>query len=1224
MHVHYTSWRYQTSMNGRWRACALAASLFTLAAQAAGLPNRITTSDGAEMVLIPAGPFLMGSQNGAPEESPPHGRHLSAFYIDCTEVTVAQYTAFLAATANAPPPGCTSNPPPSIRDLPITNIQWTDAMRYALWAGKRLPTEAEWEKAARGSDGRRYPWGEVDATEHRNLDTGKLRPVGSYPQGRSPYGCLDMSGNAWEWTADWFTAYPGAMSPSAHFGKHYKVIRGGAGEYLYATANSGTASQRARLVPYGAHDFVGFRCVKDPPDQPAPYNPDEFLREVEATIARKLPPPRPLACEQEFAARNNEGSVPVDISGAPGQVGLVTMGFPLPRGRLHDLGRMAVLGADGRARPHAAEPLALWPDGSPRWVLLRFPGRSGETVKVHMEYPRSAHVAPLPSLTLHTNDGAILIDAGPICIELDQQTPIRAVRKGDQNLCGALQASLTLLENGRPLSLRAGAADHFKIESVSALHADLRWCGKFMEAEGRAGPMTYDLRLRAEAGSSQVRFWLTVLHNAARQQPWEELKPQVALADWQVAFSLCQPANQWTVGCDGSAMALTNISCVALNQLDDLQFCLAADGRQLAKGTRASGWLTADSPQGSVTLGIRHFWQNHPIGLLGDRRVIGARFWTCAAPFTWEGGLGKTHEFVLDFARCSPAAPALSPLLGIVSPAWACGTEAAGALLPRTVEALQQLGYWEGWREESMYRWVNAMPTGLRDFGDAYMGGPHKGKNAYSNLEYDVPWNFLQQFLRTAKRWYFDAAGPMVRHQADVDTENVSGFAWKHSPLHTTTQAEFGHVFLRGMLLHHLLTGDPRDREIAERLGDWIVESLERGQGVGNERQIGWSLWALAALHETTGKCRYLESARALCDRLAGQQSPNGKFNLRWDNRIAFFNGIALNGMLAVNELAPDSTVEQAMLRLANRTFGMYPEYACRTLNGFCWAFEKSRDPRFLNQIELTWLASLDYLMSRNCTTAETHAWRFPAFALRYSLFPTRLDATTPVLNADHWRAFRFKAPSVTLYVRPQDRSPRSVVLIREGLASGSVRLFDARGDLVKRLELNDTGRLIEGGSVQLPNRRSWSRLLLVSSDASAWQVQHDQSTAIVVADPRGQMLPFLLPRAVGAASPGAAELVMRFEARGEGFHSATLFDPRGVPVRRVQRFIDIHDPGRYELELKAPVAGSPVGWSLELNDVTVVSFTGWLPWWAADPGDWFNPEWDGSALEAPVNANGQ
>ena len=181
-------------------------------------PSITHARDGAEMVLVPAGPFLMGSLEGDPDERPPRRVTLHAFYIDKYEVTHGQYAAFVAATGRKPPvdwPG--GKPPPSLAKHPVVNVTWSDAEAYARWAGKRLPTEAEWEKAARGADGRLFPWGDDAARKSASgapaqgskHPEGKTFPVGSFPDDTAPCGAKDMAGNVWEWTADWYAAYPG-------------------------------------------------------------------------------------------------------------------------------------------------------------------------------------------------------------------------------------------------------------------------------------------------------------------------------------------------------------------------------------------------------------------------------------------------------------------------------------------------------------------------------------------------------------------------------------------------------------------------------------------------------------------------------------------------------------------------------------------------------------------------------------------------------------------------------------------------------------------------------------------------------------------------------------------------------------------------------------------------------------------------------------------------------
>ena len=163
------------------------------------------------MVSIPAGEFTMGSQDGDPDERPAHKVHVDAFSMDVYEVTVGQYAAFLQATGfNSPLDWQTMNQP-AHQKRPVANVDWVDAAAYCKWAGKRLPTEAEWEKAARGTDGRLYPWGNDSPTPlHANYgktgshNYGALALVGTLEDGKSPYGIYDMAGNVWEWVSDWY------------------------------------------------------------------------------------------------------------------------------------------------------------------------------------------------------------------------------------------------------------------------------------------------------------------------------------------------------------------------------------------------------------------------------------------------------------------------------------------------------------------------------------------------------------------------------------------------------------------------------------------------------------------------------------------------------------------------------------------------------------------------------------------------------------------------------------------------------------------------------------------------------------------------------------------------------------------------------------------------------------------------------------------------------------
>ena len=272
------------------------------------------------MVLVAAGPFLMGST--AEEIDRVHARyggdrtlyvpeypqrtiHLPAFWIDRTEVTQAQYKRFVDATGREAPfvdrdwarlfnwTGA-KEPPANMERRPIALVSFDDAVEYCKWADKALASEAEWEKAARGADGREYPWGEgwdssrlnsaaewADAelptielwkqwweTVYKGQLRGKVittKPVGSYPAGQSPYGVHDMAGNVFEWVDAWFEAYPGSTLEHPEFGRTYRVVRGG--DWYLDRIYARTAA-RLRAPPDHKVPTIGFRCVVRPDVEP--------------------------------------------------------------------------------------------------------------------------------------------------------------------------------------------------------------------------------------------------------------------------------------------------------------------------------------------------------------------------------------------------------------------------------------------------------------------------------------------------------------------------------------------------------------------------------------------------------------------------------------------------------------------------------------------------------------------------------------------------------------------------------------------------------------------------------------------------------------------------------------------------------------------------------------------------------------------------------------------
>ncbi len=226
------------------------------------------------MVYVPAGEFTMGSIRGDlhgthdirlfSDAQPEHKVNLPAFYVDKTEVTNAQYKKFCEATGQSLPPHWKNNTFPAGEDaVAVTHVSWWEANAYAAWTGKRLPAEAEWEKTARGTDARMFPWGAVwdaDRVVTRQL---KPQPVGSKPDGASPYGALDMAGNVFEWVADWYLAYPASPQQLPEFGKKYKVVRGGGFDSLPGFPWIYNSAYRSVARPQNRSEWIGFRCAKD-------------------------------------------------------------------------------------------------------------------------------------------------------------------------------------------------------------------------------------------------------------------------------------------------------------------------------------------------------------------------------------------------------------------------------------------------------------------------------------------------------------------------------------------------------------------------------------------------------------------------------------------------------------------------------------------------------------------------------------------------------------------------------------------------------------------------------------------------------------------------------------------------------------------------------------------------------------------------------------------------
>jgi len=246
----------------------------TLAPTLISLSEEIIDDKGVKMRLVPAGEFTMGSEIGAEDEKPVHKVFLDTYYIDKYEVTNFLYKACVTSGICALPARANTitNPiyydNPQFDNYPVVSVDWNMAKTYCEWRGARLPTEAEWEKAARGTDSRIYPWEEITINCNKaNYESciGDTTEVGAYGKGKSPYGAYDMAGNVWEWVADWFSESYYLQSPSSNpLGSAYgetRVLRGG---FWGSSMDDTRSSNRADASATAAQPVYGIRCAYTP------------------------------------------------------------------------------------------------------------------------------------------------------------------------------------------------------------------------------------------------------------------------------------------------------------------------------------------------------------------------------------------------------------------------------------------------------------------------------------------------------------------------------------------------------------------------------------------------------------------------------------------------------------------------------------------------------------------------------------------------------------------------------------------------------------------------------------------------------------------------------------------------------------------------------------------------------------------------------------------------
>ncbi|MFN3652552.1 MAG: SUMF1/EgtB/PvdO family nonheme iron enzyme [Armatimonadota bacterium] len=1178
---------------------------FALLAAAVLLTAAARAADPTEgMVLVPAGPFRIGSESGSPDEKPVRTVTLPAFYIDRTEVTVEEYARFIRATRHpAPPDWPGGKPDPKRLQHPVVNVSWYDANAYARWAGKRLPTEAEWEKAARGADGRLFPWGSEwsDALANVEGDRGEqpLRPVGSYPGGASPCGALDMVGNAWEWTADWYQPYPGNPVPSIHYGEKYRAIRGSGAVYFYNSppVRMREASIRARVQPFGRYDSLGFRCAADAAE------PRRIAPAVKGPSEREKPVPPKVESPAEVAARYAKG-VPIRISDTRGTArsGVATFGVPLPEGIVKDAGALRT------GTPLQARPLARWRDGSLRWVLLDVPATvaANGSASVMLRWDGRGERPQPASPVRVTRDGSnVQIDTGAAKVSIDTgSTRWLRLESAGEVLDGPLEQVAATDEKGAEIPLTMQPPSKVNVEVEGPLRARVRVEGWLVDAEQKP-VLRYRCRVDARAGEKTVGLVHTFTHLSPRKM--------LHLRRYALEFGPERRERQ-TVEMGGdrqihSAQVTWESSSITLAQMTSEAYTWGRGGVTIQ--TRAKGWMSFGNERKSL-IALRHFWEQFPTSLScsGMRAQVG--LWEVSEPFEADQGLSKTHELLLGAGltaaeRAEALAGLEEPLFGIAPADWYCATRGLGVLAPYSLSDYPQFETELEAAADLMHR---SRPYGMRHFGDNYFGGPHKGENAYQNLEYDVPYNHLMQFARTGARKYLDTALVQARHQGDIDMKHDQGPQWKHSPRHTTTEAELGHVFLRGLVASTWLTGDPEGLENARILGDWLIQVVSNPRSQGNERQIGWGLYALTGIYEATWDDRYLQAMKANVDRLLAGQDSLGRFDIRYDNRISFFYGVTLSGFVKYYEVTGDERIAESVRRIVDRIHGFYPEYGGRTLEGLAWLYTRTGDPEVRLTAQRTWESTLDW-RALDIGGTSIFTTRFLPNVRMLGLAPPpewKIPATGPVEDGMHRHYYR--APSSTLYLQAVDaKRPLELVVLRHtGRTPGSVRVLDRGGKELAAKSLPATGEPLQYARLRLPAGGPF-RVELKSEESRAWSLITAEPTRRVFHMPDWKHVEALTPRAYFQLPAGTRRITLTLDAQEEGFKGAVVYDPQGNVAGVLSRFIDLGDTKKYQYTLEVPVRGASTGlWSLDLQNVSIAQATGISPYIATNPEAHFTP----------------
>jgi hypothetical protein len=936
---------------------------------------------------------------------------------------------------------------------------------------------------------------------------------------------------------------------------------------------------------------------------------------------------------------------------------VITSGIPFPMGAARSNAVFQLENEIGERIPIQTEPLAIWRDGSLKWLLLDFQASVPKAGLKKFKLTEAKENGPAlkSALKISESPERFVINTGPLEFEISKNRfgvleHLRLDQNGDGRLAPAEQGSISGLtqrfiaysstSTNRPTeeqirqpaealeTLAPQAPADISLEQSGPLRATFKLAGWLHSASGK--PMVqYILRVTVFAGSSSVQLDYTMTQLSDLKMLWAR--------DASLQFHLNKPGKTSFIF-DGLASAPMGAERLPaqLSQFEESEFAVVSAGGEIAgKGLKAPGWLwTGSKENGGFLLAVKDFWQQFPKALSISSNAVEAQLYPAdfSTPLDMDQGLSKTHELLLHFTTgdfnpkdvSDILSDFESPMFAIADPEYYAATKVFGDIATFDFDLFPD---YETLTEASGDGFIKRMAAGFRNWGDVYNGGEYKGKNSYMNLEYDVTHNFLVQFARTGLPKYLDAARKMALHQADIDTNHKTGWQWKHSPRHVEIQAEFGHTFTRGLLETYFLTGKKRTFDAALELGGYFAKAIRNPRELGNERQIGWSLISLLPVYEATWDAKYFNSARDTVNRLLEGLEPKGKFQIRWDNRISFFNGIAATGFIYYYRATGDERVAEAALKVLDRTRGMLPEYAGRTLEALAWAFDRTGDQRYLEELKITYEVTMAKQVTWNTmelsapTIFTVHALPFLARSglVKPPEHPLKLTAEQ-FSSGENLHARHLPNATGAIYLDFSGADSHRLVIVRKGAwkASGEAKLYAPDGQLLQTLPFPKEVTVWQRKEMVAPaGQRGVYRLELKSERVLnskggsyvTWDVANAEPTRSVFTTEDFAGLEFATPFLYFLPDPNAEKIELEFTAEGEGFKKASIIDPDGVVAGATEAFIDLGDKSRYSYKVTAPIAENQRGklWSLSLLDARVTKISGIKPWFSTSPLSYFD-----------------